>query len=64
MEELLAKLIKHKLGIIAFFVFLIGIGVKSFQELPIDAFPDLTNNQIAIMTTGEGMAPGEIEQLI
>lgn len=64
MEKLLANLIKHKLGIIAVFVFLIGIGVKSFNELPIDAFPDLTNNQVSIMTTGEGMAPAEIEQLI
>ena len=37
-------------------------GIYSFQHLPIDAVPDITNNQVQVNTTIEGLAPEEIEQ--
>lgn len=39
-------------------------GVVSFQSLPIDAVPDITNNQVQINTVVEGLAPEEIERTI
>lgn len=39
-------------------------GFYSFQSLPIDAVPDITNNQVQINTTIEGLAPEEIERSI
>lgn len=39
-------------------------GVYSFQHLPIDAVPDITNNQVQINTIIEGLAPEEIERTI
>lgn len=39
-------------------------GLLSFQYLPIDAVPDITNNQVQINTTIEGLAPEEIERTI
>ena len=39
-------------------------GVWSFQHLPIDAVPDITNNQVQINTIIEGLAPEEIERSI
>ena len=39
-------------------------GVVSFQTLPIDAVPDITNNQVQINTTVAGLAPEEIERTI
>lgn len=39
-------------------------GFYSFQHLPIDAVPDITNNQVQINTTIEGLAPEEIERAI
>ncbi len=39
-------------------------GVLAFQSLPIDAVPDITNNQVQINTTIEGLAPEEIERTI
>lgn len=39
-------------------------GVWSFQHLPIDAVPDITNNQVQINTVIEGLAPEEIERSI
>lgn len=44
--------------------FLIFGGIYSFQHLPIDAVPDITNNQVQINTTIEGLAPEEIERTI
>ena len=39
-------------------------GVFAFQSLPIDAVPDITNNQVQINTVVEGLAPEEIERTI
>ncbi|MGE0201546.1 MAG: efflux RND transporter permease subunit [Candidatus Melainabacteria bacterium] len=64
MENFLSSLIKQRLLIcIVFFLCILG-GVISFKNLPIDAFPDLTNNQVQILTEAPGMAPVEAEQLV
>lgn len=39
-------------------------GAVAFQSLPIDAVPDITNNQVQINTVIEGLAPEEIERSI
>jgi cobalt-zinc-cadmium resistance protein CzcA len=39
-------------------------GAFSFARLPIDAVPDITNNQVQINTVIEGLAPEEIERSI
>jgi heavy metal efflux pump (cobalt-zinc-cadmium) len=39
-------------------------GIYAFQHLPIDAVPDITNNQVQINTTIDGLAPEEIERSI
>jgi heavy metal efflux system protein len=44
--------------------FLILAGILSFNKLPIDAVPDITNNQVQINTMVEGLAPEEIERTI
>jgi len=43
---------------------LIGAGVWSFQRLPIDAVPDITNIQVQINTEAPGYSPLEAEQRI
>ncbi|GAB3313855.1 efflux RND transporter permease subunit [Haliea atlantica] len=43
---------------------LIGVGVWSFQRLPIDAVPDITNVQVQINTEAPGYSPLESEQRI
>lgn len=40
------------------------MGFAAFQSLPIDAVPDITNNQVQINTTVEGLAPEEIERSV
>lgn len=43
---------------------LIGWGLFSFTQIPIDAVPDITDNQIQVITTSPSLAAQEVEQFI
>ena len=52
-----------------FLILLLGgitlvLGGMAWVWLPIDAFPDVTNVQVMILTDAEGLSPGEVERLI
>ena len=64
MENFFANLVKHKLPICLFFFLAVVGGIQALTYLPIDAFPDLANNQVQILTDAPGMAPLEAEQLV
>jgi cobalt-zinc-cadmium resistance protein CzcA len=54
----------QKLVVLAGVLFLIGGGLYALTTIPIDAFPDLTNNQINVVTDARGLAAAEVEQLV
>lgn len=56
--------IKNKLVIVIFTVALIIWGAWSASKLPIDAIPDITNNQVQIITVSPSLAAQEVEQFI
>jgi len=56
--------INNKLVIGIFTIALIIWGVFSLQKLPIDAVPDITNNQVQVITLSPSLATQEIEQFI
>lgn len=63
-EKILRFSLNHPLAIL-FFTFIVAcIGVYSFIRLPIDAVPDITNNQIQINTVLPGYSPEQIEKQI
>ncbi|MGQ9862846.1 MAG: efflux RND transporter permease subunit, partial [Thiobacillaceae bacterium] len=41
-----------------------AFGVWVMLNIPVDAFPDLTNNQVVVVTECPAMAPTEVEQLV
>jgi cobalt-zinc-cadmium resistance protein CzcA len=63
-ERLLLALTKQRVLVLVFFTLCIIGGLVAFQSVPIDAFPDLTNNQVQVLTETVGMAPVETEELV
>ena len=56
--------VKKKLFVALTSLFLLIGGIYAMLTLPIDAVPDITNNQVQIVTVSPTLAPQEIEQLI
>ncbi|MGQ9425556.1 efflux RND transporter permease subunit [Gilvimarinus sp. F26214L] len=56
--------IERRYLVMSLMLALIGIGVWSYQQLPIDAVPDITNVQVQINTEAPGYSPLEAEQRI
>ena len=43
---------------------LLGAGGYALYTIPVEAFPDLTNNQVVVVTDAPSMPPTEVEQLV
>ena len=56
--------IQNKLIIGLFTLLLIAFGTYSLTQLPIDAVPDITNNQVQVITVTPALAAPEVERLI
>lgn len=55
----------QKKSVIGFLtIVLIAWGIYSFTQLPIDAVPDITNNQVQIITVSPTYAAQEVEQFV
>lgn len=56
--------LNNRLLVIIGWLLVVGVGVSSLRELPIDAVPDVTNIQVQVLTNSPGLAPEEVEQFI
>lgn len=56
--------LNQPLFIILGLVLFIGIGTASFRSLPIEAFPDVTDTQVTIISLYPGRAPEEVEKQV
>jgi cobalt-zinc-cadmium resistance protein CzcA len=63
-DKLISFSIKNKLIIGLFTLALIAWGGYSVTQLPIDAVPDITNNQVQVITLAPTLAAQEVEQFI
>ena len=63
-ESILRLAIERRLLLLCFIFVIVGVGVWSYQKLPIDAVPDITNVQVQINTAAPGYSPLESEQRI
>lgn len=63
-ERIIRFSIKNKIIIGLFVLALIGWGVYSLTRLPIDAIPDITNNQVQVISLAPSLAVQEVESFI
>ncbi len=64
LDKIILFSIKNKFIVGLFTAGLVAWGVYSLKKLPIDAVPDITNNQVQIITLSPSLAAQEVERLI
>lgn len=65
---MLSKLVEfsltQRLLVVVLTLLLVGVGIASFRDLPIDAFPDVSSTQVKLIMKAPGMTPEEVESRI
>jgi heavy metal efflux system protein len=64
LNKLIDISLKYKLLVLTFFIAITAFGFRAYQEIPIDAFPDITPKQVVIYTESPGNSAEDIEKLI
>ena len=56
--------LRHRWLVLGVILTLVGVGGYALYTIPVEAFPDLTNNQVVVVTEAPSLPPTEIEQLV
>ncbi|WP_349256341.1 CusA/CzcA family heavy metal efflux RND transporter [Sphingomonas sp.] len=64
LERIVSAAIRYRWLVLGAIALLCAIGIWSFQRLPIDATPDITNVQVQINSEAPGFSPLEAEQRV
>jgi len=64
MSNLLSLVLKRRMTVGIGALILVVLGTLSWGRIPVDAFPDVTNQQVMILTEAEGLGPLDVEQQI
>jgi cobalt-zinc-cadmium resistance protein CzcA len=64
LERIIAAAIRFRWAAMAAVLLMCAIGMWSFNRLPIDATPDITNVQVQINSEAAGFSPQEVEQRV
>ncbi|ODS53278.1 MAG: hypothetical protein ABS36_14140 [Acidobacteria bacterium SCN 69-37] len=64
MERFVRATFGQRIFVLLCIAALVVTGLVAFRSLPIEAFPDLTNNQVVIITEASNLAAPEVEQRV
>jgi cobalt-zinc-cadmium resistance protein CzcA len=64
LEKIIAAMLKQRGVAIALAFIVLGSGIFSYVKLPIDAFPDVTNIQVDVVSYANGLSAVEIERSV
>jgi cobalt-zinc-cadmium resistance protein CzcA len=56
--------LRYRVLVLVLFIGLVFIGIQSLRKVPVDAFPDVTPNQVNIYTESPGLAAEDVEKLL
>lgn len=61
-ERFVAASLRQRPFVLLLVAAFVVTGLAAWRELPVEAFPDLTNNQVVVVTEAPGLAAVEVEQ--
>jgi cobalt-zinc-cadmium resistance protein CzcA len=64
LQKIIAFSLKNKLIVLLFTALVLGFGIFSVFQISIGAVPDVTNNQVQVITTSRNLSTQDIEQFI
>jgi heavy metal efflux system protein len=64
LERLMAFSLRNRLTVGLGLVLVVALGAWAVTTIPIDAFPDVTNIQVEVVSTAPGLSPLEIERIV
>jgi cobalt-zinc-cadmium resistance protein CzcA len=64
MQRLVELALRYRILVLLATVFVVAMGVVSLRNLPIDVEPDITPNQVLVLTRVPSLSPLEVEQLL
>ncbi len=64
LERIIQYSIHNKLIVLLFAAGIIGFGLYALSHIPIGAVPDVTNNQVQIITTSRNLATEDVEKFL
>ncbi|MBP6968861.1 MAG: CusA/CzcA family heavy metal efflux RND transporter [Prolixibacteraceae bacterium] len=64
LEYIIGFSIRNKLMVMLFTATIIGFGLFALTQIPIGAVPDITNNQVQVITTSRNLSTQDVEQFI
>ena len=64
LSRIVRSSIQHPGAILLVTVLAVGCGIVALLRLPIDAVPDITNNQVQVNTVAPALSPFEVEKQV
>jgi cobalt-zinc-cadmium resistance protein CzcA len=64
LENIISFMLRQKGTVLFFSLLIVAFGVYSYVKLPIDAFPDVTNIQVEVVSRASGLSALEIERSV
>ncbi len=63
-DRTIGSTLRNRTLVVVGVLVLVGLGVWAFVGLPIDAFPDVTNVQVEVLSSAPGLSPLEVEKFV
>ena len=63
-HRLIVVSLQYRVAVVAAVLLLVAGGIWALASINVDAFPDLTPNQVQVITVAAGLSPNEVENLV